>query len=417
MKKLLLSITALLATTFALAQEITVDINMGAGYPNEVYFDLSTETSTTYTAADWDIAFLSNNNFDLGIRVNDGVGIKVYEVANTPAGYDTVDVTDQADWVQLYNDPTALKNGAFQQASAPFGWGNYNPSTNTVEGEIVFVLEYADGTFRKLFFESYLFGYTFKCATWNGSAWSADITETLENSSNPDRIYNYYSLVNETALVGEPAEGEWDFVFRRWLAFIDPPGQYNPVTGVFQSPTVTVAQVEETGTPQPNGLDYSEDANTIGWDWKSFSGTGFTVDSDQKFYVRNEDPDTGDVTVYRIYFTDFEGTSTGNLQFVYEDATALLGIEDVTNTISFGMYPNPSTNGKITILIDIATNVGENNSIAITNINGATVLKSNITNQGGFYQKDLDVSSLQSGVYLVTFTSGTASVTKKLIIK
>ncbi len=417
MKKLLLSITALLATTFALAQEITVDINMGAGYPNEVYFDLSTETSTTYTAADWDIAFLSNNNFDLGIRVNDGVGIKVYEVANTPAGYDTVDVTDQADWVQLYNDPTALKNGAFQQASAPFGWGNYNPSTNTVEGEIVFVLEYADGTYRKLFFESYLFGYTFKYATWDGSAWSADITETLENSSNPDRIYNYYSLVNETALVGEPAEGEWDFVFRRWWACIDPPGQYNPVTGAFQSPTVTVAQVEETGTPQPNGLNYNEDANTIGWDWKSFSGTGFTVDSDQKFYVRNENPDTGDITVYRMYFTEFDGTSTGNLKFVYEDVTALLGIEDVTNTISFGIYPNPSTNGKVTILIDIATNLGENNSIAITNINGATVLKSNITNQGGFYQKNLDVSSLQSGVYLVTFTSGTASVTKKLIIK
>ncbi len=74
MKKLLLS-AMLLATTLMSAQE-AVNISMGAGYSNEVYYKLDTQTETIFTAASWDVAFLRNNPVDVGVRVNDGIGIK-----------------------------------------------------------------------------------------------------------------------------------------------------------------------------------------------------------------------------------------------------------------------------------------------------------------------------------------------------
>lgn len=409
MKRTILLFFVTLVTLSMSAQEITVDLSMGSGYPDEIYYKLSTETPTTFTAADWDIAMYRDDIFDFGIRVNDGVGILVYEVADTPAGYDTVDVTDQSNWELLYNDPTDLKNGAFQQASAPFGWGNYNPATNTVEGSIVFVLEYADGTYRKLFFDSYFGGYEFKHSTWDGTAWTADVVADVSNTSNPDNLYNYYSLVNEAELVGEPAQDDWDFVFTRWLAFIDPPGLYNPVTGVLQNPNLTVAQVAETGDPDPNNLNYGEEANTIGWDWKSFGGGGFVVDSDQKYYVRYDEN-----TVYRMYFTEFEGTSTGNLQFVFEDVSDFLGLETVDG-LTFGMYPNPTVNKQLTLIYDIV-NFGNDNKVEIVDLNGRIVFAQRINDASGFYNLDLDLSALNSGIYMVRFSSGDQSISKKLIL-
>lgn len=409
MKKLLLS-AMILATTLMSAQE-TVNISMGAGYSNEVYYKLDTQTETTFTATNWDIAFLRNNNVDVGVRVNDGIGIKVYEAANTPEGYDTVDVTDQADWTELINSDTQWKDGAFMRASATFGFGEYDQSTNTVEGTIVFVLEYADGTFRKFFIDSYFSGYDFKYATWDGTDWSADINTTVANASNPDNIYNYYSLQNEEEVIAEPAEGDWDFVFRKYTTFLDPQGQFYNVTGVLHNPNVTVAQNEETGDANPNGLNYSEEMNTIGWDWKQFTGN-WTIDSDQKYYVKQDEN-----TVYRLYFTDFEGSSTGNLTFEFEDVSDLLGFENVTENVSFGMYPNPSIDGKVTIVYENSGSVTDNNVVKIYAMNGTEVFVTRVSNSNGFYNKSLDISSLQSGVYMMNFQSGDANVTKKLIIK
>jgi hypothetical protein len=409
MKKLLLS-AMLLATTLMSAQE-AVNISMGAGYSNEVYYKLDTQTETIFTAASWDVAFLRNNPVDVGVRVNDGIGIKVYEVANTPGGYDTVDVTDQAAWIELTNSDTEWKDGAFMKASAAFGFGEYNPSTNTVEGTIVFVLQYEDGTFRKFFIESYFGAYDFKYSTWDGANWSTDINTTVANTSNPDNIYNYYSLQNEEEVIAEPAQGDWDFVFRKYTTFLDPPGQFYNVTGVLQNPTVTVAQNEETGVANPNGLDYLEEMNTIGFDWKDFTGS-WTINSDQKYYVKQDNN-----MVYRLFFTGFDGSSTGNLTFEFEDVSGLLGFENVTENVSFGMYPNPSMDGKVTIVYENTGSVTENNAVKIYAMTGAEVFVTAVSSSNGFYNKSLDVSSLQSGIYMVSFQSGDANVTKKLIIK
>lgn len=410
MKRLILSIAIAVFAGSLTAQEVTVNTSMGAGYDTELYYKLSTETETTFSAASWDIAFLRNDNLNHGIRINDGIGIEVFEASNNPADWNSIDVADEASWTPLYNSDTDWNNGAFMQGSATYGWGEYNPVTHHIEGSVIFVLKYADGTYRKFINEDYFGEYTFKYASWDGATWSADTTQTVLNTGNPDNIYNYYSLQNNQEVVAEPAESDWDFVFTKYSTFLDPPGQYYVVTGALHNSNVTVAQNEETGTPNPNELFYSTEINTIGYDWKAFTGV-WTIDSDQKYYVKYDEN-----TVYRLYFTDFEGSSTGNLTFVFEEVSDLLGFEEVSEEVSFGIYPNPSKDKIIHLIYNVNTISSEENQIDIYDLNGRKVFDSSASNTEGFYNKTLNLSSLQNGLYVLTFTSGSKTISKKLIL-
>lgn len=399
------------------AQEVTINTSLGAGYANEIYYKLNTQNETAFVANSWDIAFFRESDFDLGVRVNDGVGIEVYEVANTPAGYDSVDITNQSAWTQLYNDDTNWNAGAFMNTSLTgglaFGFGNYNPSNNTVEGQIVFVLKYGDGSYKKFFIESYFGGYTFRFSSWNGSVWSADVNETIPNSNNPNNRFNYYSLQNESEVIAEPAATDWDFVFRRYTTFLNPPGQYYPVTGVLHNPSVQVAENDEPGgIPTNPNLTYSSDINTIGSDWKSFTGTGFAVDSDKAFYVKYADN-----TIFRLTFTAFSGNSSGDLTFVINNVTDALNIADVNENVSFGVYPNPTTDKKVNLVYDVTAMATSNNKVTIYSTLGQKVYETSLRNKTGFFNKPLDLSSLSDGIYMLKFTSGEFSTTKKIILK
>jgi hypothetical protein len=409
MKKILLTAFAIATTLCTIAQE-TIDVSMGAGYTSEVYYKLDTQTAITFQADSWDVAFLRNDDFNLSARVNDGIDIKVFEVADTPEQYGSVDVSNQNDWVELVNGNTNWEDGAFMQGSATFGFGEYNPATNHVEGTIVFVLQYDDGTYRKMIIEDYFGAYTFKYATWDGSTWSSDTTATVANTSNPDNRYNYYSLQNNQEVIAEPSEDNWDFVFRKYTSFINPPGQNYVVSGALHNPNVIVAQNQETSDADPNGLDYLEEINTIGYDWKSFTGT-WNIDSDQKYYVKYENN-----TVYRMYFTDFGGSASGDLSFVLQDVTDLLGFESISENLSFGMYPNPSLDGDITIVYENKSIIAATNTIRIYAVNGAQVYKTTTLNNNGFFTQQLDLSFLDSGMYVLQFESGDTTISKKLIL-
>ena len=409
MKKILLTAFAIATTLCTIAQQ-TIDVSMGAGYTSEVYYKLDTQTAITFQADSWDVAFLRNDDFNLSVRVNDGIDIKVFEVADTPEQYGSVDVSNQNNWVELVNGNTNWEDGAFMQGSATFGFGEYNPATNHVEGTIIYVLQYDDGSYRKMIIEDYFGAYTFKYATWDGSTWSSDTTATVANTSNPDNRYNYYSLQNNQEVVAEPSEDNWDFVFRKYTSFINPPGQNYVVSGALHNPNVTVAQNQETSDADPNGLDYLEEINTIGYDWKSFTGT-WNIDSDQKYYVKYDNN-----TVYRIYFTDFGGSASGDLSFVLQDVTDLLSFESVSENLSFGMYPNPSLDGTVTIVYENKNTAAATNTIRVYAVNGAQVYKTTTLNNNGFFNKQLDLSFLDSGMYILQFDSGDTTISKKLIL-
>ena len=410
MKTKLLFIAIMFMGLSISAQDTTVNTSMGAGYTNQVYYKLSTETETSFPANSWDVAFLRVSAYEMGIRVNAQLGIEVYEASDSPSNWETIDVSNESSWSILYNSNTNWDNGAFMQGSATYGFGEYNPVTHHVSGTIIFVLKYTDGTYVKFINEDFYDGYTFKYATWDGTSWSVDTTYTLPNANNPDNRYNYYSIQNNTEVIAEPAQTDWDFVFTKY--YKDLGSMFYSMSGVLHSSLVQVAENTETDTdPLPTDLSYSDEINTIGDDWKTFGGGSYTVHSDKRYYVKYEDG-----SIYRMYFTEFEGGSTGNLTFKFREVTEELGLVDVTDEISFGIYPNPTTDKKISIIYDVEQVNSEHNEIIIFTLNGQQVYKETLKNNTGFYNQQIDLSNLKDGMYLVQFKAGDKMATKKLIL-
>ena len=60
--------------------------------------------------------------------------------------------------------------------------------------------------------------------------------------------------------------------------------------------------------------------------------------------------------------------------------------------------------------------VSQNNTISVYNLQGQLVYNTNVEANNGFFNKTLDLSALQNGMYMVQFTSGKNSISKKLIL-
>ncbi|WP_159800635.1 T9SS type A sorting domain-containing protein [Flavobacterium sp. MK4S-17] len=429
MMKKLLHYSLLFFTGLSLAQDYTtVNIAMQPSYASQVYYKFATNTQTPVAAASWDIAFEKASGMGIGtILVNDGAGIKLFEASNSASNWQNIDVANEANWIELYNSDTEWA-GAFDKGSNSnppfgFGWGSYNIGTHHINGTIIFVLKYADNTYKKIIIEDYdpFTGITtFKYASWDGTAWSSDETGVVSASNNAGYSFNYYSLANGL-VTAAPEDTAWDIVFRKYytnLGTEDNPIMYS-VTGALHSNGVSVAQIDETGNTQndpalPAEGNYSANINTIGDDWKTFDMTSFSyvVDPETTFYVKDA---AGNI--YRMYFTSFAGQSTGNLSFNYKDVTATAGFKDLNNNMSFGLYPNPSTDKRVTVIYDLKNSTPDKNIVTIYSIAGAKVYETEITNNSGFYTKELNLSQLSPGMYIVQFKSGNASQSKKLIIK
>ncbi len=80
---------------------------------------------------------------------------------------------------------------------------------------------------------------------------------------------------------------------------------------------------------------------------------------------------------------------------------------DQFETNSFNIYPNPTSLG----YVNIKSNTGEAMSVAVYNILGKQVINKTVSNER------LDVSSLNTGLYLMKISQGNATVTKKLVIR
>lgn len=399
---------AVLFGTFANAQTPGTVV-MGPQYANQVYYKLADGTSNAYAQTVWDIAFLRTNNFGFATRINDAKGIAVYE-AGTVANWATIDVSQVDNWTQLYNSETEWEVGAFDNGSATYGWGEYNPGNHHVTGAITFVLEYANGSFKKFKIDDFFGGYTFTYASWTGTAWSADQTVVLANATNPTKNFNYYSLETNSVVDAEPASTDWDMTFTKYLTDYPMPGGGStmyPVTGVLHHPAVTVAE-NTTGTT--TNLEFSDAINSIGSDWKTFTGTTYNVDSNKSFFIKRG------TTVYKLNFTSFTGGGTGTITFNTQDVTSQLATENFANNVSFGVYPNPSTDKKINVIYDMPAGNAEANTVTIFNLTGAKVFETKIANTSGFFNQEIDLGALNTGVYVLQFQSGNYSTTKKIVL-
>ncbi|HET8838254.1 MAG TPA: T9SS type A sorting domain-containing protein [Flavobacteriaceae bacterium] len=398
---------------FVKAQETTVNLSMQSNYSDEVFYDFSTNSSQSFPAQNWEIAFLRTGDFAMATRINDGAGIEVYQASDNPADWVTIDPSNLATWTQLYNSDTTWTVGAFDNGTATYGWGEYNPMNHHVSGTVVFVLKYADGSFKKFMIEDFYGGYSFKYADWNAatSSWEADENYVLSNATNPNYEFNYFNLNTDSEVIASPEMNSWDLVFKKYTTDVGAGAMYL-VTGVLQNSTVTVAEnIEPNGNGDTSNLAFSEEINTVGYDWKSFTGTEYTLEADKYYYLKENDG-----TVYRFHFTSYDGSTTGNISFAYEDVTGQMSTVVFDSENSFSIFPNPSADKRIQVLYETSITNGENGKISVFSLTGKKVYETNLKNDG-FYNQTIDLSRLSSGIYLVKIEIGKISQTKKLILK
>lgn len=408
MKKISLLLPILLASTGLVAQENIVNLSMEANYSKNVYFHFESGNSESYDVASWDVAFIRTSPFLIAERVNDGLGIELYEASNDPDDYATIDPTNIDTWTRLYNSDSMWEMGAFDSGSAEYGWGGYNPVNHHVEGTVVFVLKYSNGDMKKFMIENFYNGYNFKYANWDTTtlSWGSDYFVNLPNSENPGKLFNYYSLTNNESVVASPDLDDWDLVFQTYVTDL---GIMYPVVGALHNPNVKVAKSTNLDVSLLGESDYKEEINTVGYDWKSFGNGGYVVNSSMYYFLKNANG-----KIYRFHFLTYEGSASGDFSFAYEDVSGQMSTINFDDKNSLSIYPNP-VRGKILNLLYESNGVQET-TIQVYDLTGKVVAQEKLP-INGFFNHQMNLSHLSKGVYILKFNSGNYSKTQKIIIE
>lgn len=396
----------------------TVNATTGASYQNRVFFDLSANQLTVQPANSWDVGFYKNGTMAFGTRINDAQGIETYLASTDPTQWDNISTANIASWGNpLYNPDITdrLENGAFEQASLTCsvlstGWGCYNMGTHHVDGKSIYVLKYPDGSFIKFMITDYYGGYTFKYSKLSGTTWGNTVTKTIANGT-ADAYFNYYSLINDAEVLNlEPPKADWDFMLSRYWTFYNGVMMYR-MAGIIQNPNISVAKTTETQATSafniPAAAEFKKGITTIGHSWKPTSG----LIPDVVYYIKEGN------SYYRMYFIENGGGTNGNMYFKYKNMSSSLATSDINAKVSFGMYPNPAPNKQVTLLYDVKEGNTNTGVVSIFDGNGRKVYTTEILKTQGFFKKELNLSNLSSGVYIVSLEVGSHKETKKLILK
>lgn len=377
---------------------------MGPSYENRVFIDLSENKLISQPATTWDIAFWRNSRMEFGTRINDAQDIEVYQVSDNPSDWDRIPASFSTNWGKpLYNpDKTEhLSEGALEKTtlnkacSGQFnvGWGCYNLSSHHIDGKVIFVLKYPDGKLIKLLITDYFGGYTFQYAKAENGSWGATETRTISNG-NKDTYFNYFSFDSGQEVVDlEPPRKEWDLMMTRYWTFYNNITMYR-MSGFIQNPRIQVAKRDESPSDigsLPSIENFSKNITSIGHSWKSIYG----LIPNTVYYLKEEDK------YYRLYFTKNGGASTGDMYFKFAEVTSDLSTQEAGQTKSkFGVFPNPSPQGRTSLIMDLGNQKEFNAQIQIIDMSGKIIKTQSIGRISGFIQKDLDLK-LGAGAYIL----------------
>jgi len=119
---------------------------------------------------------------------------------------------------------------------------------------------------------------------------------------------------------------------------------------------------------------------------------------------------------WTIAIADYYNGDTGTLNDWYVEVcttTETLGVEEQNgNFTNFSVYPNPGK-GKVTVNLSSDKDV----LMSLFDVRGRKVYSELHSNNSVTFSKEVDFSSMSSGVYLLNVSSGDQTATKKLVIQ
>ena len=398
MKRILLILTGISSLAFGQTADM---VSLGAGYANESYYSFANGEQENVDNNNWHLAF-DLSQYGVAVRLN-RKQVWLYDSEEQVGNWaTTVDTTGMAaGWLQYINGYDFWDEGALNNAADPgngydMGWGDYNTTTHQIIGTRIFVLKFNDGTCRKLLIESLIGGaYTVKHADLDGAN---EVTVTVTKSDYANRNFVYYNVQTDTLIDREPAADSWDIVFTNYVLELAP-GYYSGVTGALHNQNIEVSVSSGVPVATATYSLWEDTISTIGYDWKSFNMSTFEYDivADLCYFVKEENGN-----IWKLVFTDFEGSSTGNIYFTKELVESA-GIPEYEGA-SLAVYPNPASDF---IKVESAHNITE---MKLIDMNGAIVLDQISALQ------TLSLSAVENGVYLLQVINDKGRLAHKRVV-
>lgn len=413
---LLFACTLLFGASRLAAQFPEDTLYLGQGYSNQVYFEIADGDQHTMPLAGWDIAF-ETAGFGAGIITNGGKNVNLYIVpGKKPADFGKpVDTTGIGAWEHPANSLASWSNGAFNVGAsgdpADFGWGEYSISTHFITGTKLYVITTPDGGARQIAIDQLVGGtYSFRTAMLDGSD---SASHDISKGEHANHHFAYYSITGNNSFDNEPEMDEWDIVFTKYMDVVG--GMPYVVTGVLSAPGVTVAQVTSaTPATAPAPTDtalYSDSLNMIGYDWKTFTGSAYTVRQDQVFFVHAKDDN-----IYRLIMTGFVGSSTGQITFRREQVNTVSVDDRAGRAVgSMAVAPNVVRGGEnASLVLDLKR---ENTvRVSVVDASGRVVATQTVNGRTGLQAIALD-SRLEAGSYMVAVEIDGVVKASRLIVQ
>lgn len=373
-----------------------VEFSLGSGYQYDIYYSLSEGITAYPERTNWDLSF-STDIYDANIRINCGNGVTLYHVSDDINDWNSI-TSLPSGAMQLRNSETEWEIGAFvsnADGSLNYGWGNYNPQSQIVEGSSIYVINY-DSFSKKIRINSLINGeYNFTIANLDGADEENISINTLNFAS---KKFVYYSLLTNEVIDREPLD--WDIVFTKYETDLNNnpnnPLYYIVTGGLSNGNTISQYDGFIDFNPEFYDLSFSTDINTIGYDWKEYSGQ-YTIVPDRAYYILSQD----EQSLFKIVFQSFSGGQSGNMSFLIEEldfnSSSILNY----NNNNFTIYPNPNSgsfnidyvgNDSKLIIQDIKGRVlhqvvGSISKIQFNNLNNGIYFATIITNDNIFVQQ------------------------------
>lgn len=409
MTKLFSFLSLALMAGHVFAQDIVYDdFSMSPGYEHMVYYSVDSGVVGQAVMASWDLAF-DVRPMGGTARINGGQGMSLFP-AGPLSGWDAIDesfVETAGTLAPLHNDQSSWGSGAFSQGGDggfDLGWGVYDMVTHYVISDSMYVISLPDGSWKKFALLSLQSGaYAFQCANLDGTEYYED---QIVKDDYPGKLLAFYNLTTQEALDLEPNSG-WDMLFIRYVEEIQPDVFYG-VTGALTNPETGIQMMEGLVDPFTEGAidvpNMSYASNAVGYDWKSYAGGSFTVLDDRCYFIH-----TVAGADYRVVFTGFEGSMSGNIEL---GKLLLSGaqVDDLTEAReSLDVFPNPATTNQ---------NLNIRSSVPMTNLNvyglaGARVYGNNT----GGRNATLNLDNLHPGVYLLEVITTTGRQVRKVTVQ
>jgi len=401
-------LTLLITCSYINAQNNQISLN--SGYTNQSFFSMQNGEVINISNDDWDLAF-STDAYSATIRINDGKGVELYtyHLGDTSSWNNINTSTTNILINPMYNSDINWSHGAFdtnQTGGFDYGWGVYNLQNHHIIGDSLFIIKSINGNWKKLWLERKVSGeYQFKYANLDGTN---EISQNILATNYANKRFIYFSLDNNIVIDREPISSDWDITFTKYITPVQ--GIPYAVTGALSNIGIEVAQADNISSPI-NYTDYTahnfeQTINTIGYDWKSYQGS-YVVDPNRCYFVKDYQQN-----IWRLVFTGFDGTSTGNIQFNTELLSTTL-INDIDNWKLMSIYPNPALqNENITLVYDMRN---ENSAITIYDISGRIVYTSQLDKKG-LKTHTIVSHNLETGTYIISVNSNGKTYHERLII-